>query len=153
MSENQNELGYSPEEWHRLMSEEYGCGPAGMTKADVERSRAIHADFKAAEKRASVPLDATPAMVKAALAVDWSNENEEATVHNVWHAMVAAYSPPNLPTREEETRKSASEQDKRIAAGKVAYDRHTDNHPTIHSNRFPAWEELSAAERLKWIEG
>lgn len=38
----------------------------------------------------TLPADATPAMVAAALQVDWSNEDEEATVHNVWHAMLAA---------------------------------------------------------------
>jgi len=36
-----------------------------------------------------VPFDATPEMVKAALSVDWTNESEEATVHNVWHAMIS----------------------------------------------------------------
>lgn len=38
----------------------------------------------------AMPHDASPAMVKAALAVDWSNEDEEASVHNIWHAMRAA---------------------------------------------------------------
>lgn len=31
------------------------------------------------------------------------------------------------------------------------YNRETDNDPIIHSNRFPAWEELSLAERQRRI--
>lgn len=31
------------------------------------------------------------------------------------------------------------------------YEQHTDNHPTIHSNRFPAWSELTQQERDQWI--
>jgi hypothetical protein len=30
------------------------------------------------------------------------------------------------------------------------YQRYTDNHPTIHSNRFPAWSELTEDEKQKW---
>lgn len=37
-----------------------------------------------------VPADATNPMVKAALDIDWTNEDEAGTVHNVWHAMLAA---------------------------------------------------------------
>ncbi len=37
-----------------------------------------------------VPTDATDKMIAAALDVDWSNENEIAAVHNIWHSMVAA---------------------------------------------------------------
>lgn len=36
------------------------------------------------------------------------------------------------------------------SAAQVAYERHTDNHPTIHSNRFPAWSELSREQRIEW---
>lgn len=36
------------------------------------------------------------------------------------------------------------------AEGRRLYIRHTDNHPTIHSNRFPAWSELSDTERSEW---
>ncbi len=41
-----------------------------------------------------VPVDATDAMISAALAVDWTGEDEAGVAHNVWHAMVAA-----APTR------------------------------------------------------
>lgn len=37
----------------------------------------------------ATPADATDEMVEAALAVDWDNEDERATVHNIWHAMTA----------------------------------------------------------------
>ncbi|KAB2666783.1 hypothetical protein F9K91_02260 [Brucella tritici] len=37
----------------------------------------------------ATPADATDEMVNAALAVDWDNEDERATVHNIWHAMTA----------------------------------------------------------------
>ncbi|KAB2762252.1 hypothetical protein F9K98_10450 [Brucella anthropi] len=37
----------------------------------------------------ATPADATDEMVDAALAVDWDNEDERATVHNIWHAMTA----------------------------------------------------------------
>jgi hypothetical protein len=47
-------------------------------------------DRRDAPEPVALPADATPGMVKAALSVDWSNENEEATVHNVWHAMISA---------------------------------------------------------------
>lgn len=30
------------------------------------------------------------------------------------------------------------------------YTKHTDNHPTIHSNRFPAWSELTEGQRDEW---
>lgn len=36
------------------------------------------------------------------------------------------------------------------ALAKKLYAKHTDNHPTIHCNRFPAWDELSATERDEW---
>ncbi len=53
--------------------------------------REVHAALSAAPAPALVwPYDATPEMVAAALKVDWSNEDEEATAHNVWHAMRAA---------------------------------------------------------------
>ncbi|TCU34089.1 hypothetical protein [Rhizobium azibense] len=48
-----------------------------------------------------VPEDATPEMVAAALAVDWSNESEEATVHNVWHAILSALAAPHPVEAEE----------------------------------------------------
>ena len=37
------------------------------------------------------------------------------------------------------------------SAAKAAYYRHTENHPTIHSNRFPTWDEISADEKRKWF--
>lgn len=37
------------------------------------------------------------------------------------------------------------------AEAKKQYDYETDNHPTIHSNLFPAWEELSDEERSERI--
>ncbi|MGK9084980.1 hypothetical protein KXR64_16480 [Brucella intermedia] len=37
----------------------------------------------------AMPADATDEMIDAALAVDWDNEDERATVHNIWHAMTA----------------------------------------------------------------
>ena len=36
------------------------------------------------------PNDATEEMIAAGLQVDWSNENENAAAHNIWHAMRAA---------------------------------------------------------------
>jgi hypothetical protein len=30
---------------------------------------------------------------------------------------------------------------------KALYNKETDNHPTIHCNRFPSWEELSESEK------
>ena len=37
-----------------------------------------------------VPEDATNEMVRAAIKVDWSSEDEEGAAHNIWHAMIAA---------------------------------------------------------------
>jgi hypothetical protein len=31
------------------------------------------------------------------------------------------------------------------------YERETANHPTIHCNRFPSWDELTFQEREKWF--
>ncbi|MGB3349767.1 MAG: hypothetical protein WBA85_13465 [Brucella anthropi] len=42
---------------------------------------------------AGLPRDPTDEMVDAALAIDWENEHERATVINIWHAMTA-----KLPT-------------------------------------------------------
>lgn len=36
-------------------------------------------------------------------------------------------------------------------AARKAYELHADNHPTIHSNRFPTWEELDPALRDQWM--
>ena len=33
---------------------------------------------------------------------------------------------------------------------KRLYEKYTDNHPTIHSNRFPPWEELTPEQRDEW---
>lgn len=35
-------------------------------------------------------------------------------------------------------------------AGKSLYDEYSGNHPTIHSNRFPSWSELTQAQRDEW---
>lgn len=35
-------------------------------------------------------------------------------------------------------------------AAKGRYIAHTDNHPTIHSNRFPTWDELSEEAKDEW---
>jgi len=34
---------------------------------------------------------------------------------------------------------------------KRLYELHTSNHPTIHINRFPTWEELDQNEKNKWL--
>ena len=36
------------------------------------------------------------------------------------------------------------------AKAKELYNKHTDNHPTIHSNRFPSWEELRESDKEEW---
>lgn len=35
---------------------------------------------------------------------------------------------------------------------KKLYGQHTDNHPTMHCNRFPAWSELKDPDREEWRE-
>lgn len=35
---------------------------------------------------------------------------------------------------------------------KKRYEDRTNNHPTIHCNRFPSWEELTDAEREKLVQ-
>ncbi len=52
-------------------------------------SLAIEALRNARPAPVATPADATDEMVEAALAVDWDNEDERATVHNIWHAMTA----------------------------------------------------------------
>ena len=36
-------------------------------------------------------------------------------------------------------------------AGKSMYDEYSGNHPTIHSNRFPSWNELTQLQRDEWM--
>lgn len=36
------------------------------------------------------------------------------------------------------------------AEARDKYNHYTGNHPTIHCNRFPAWEDLSKADKRKW---
>lgn len=36
------------------------------------------------------------------------------------------------------------------AEAKSMYASYTDNHPTIHSNRFPSWSGLTEIERDQW---
>lgn len=38
----------------------------------------------------------------------------------------------------------------RAEEARAAYEEHTANHPTIHTNRFPTWEELTPTERKRW---
>ncbi|MDW5314984.1 hypothetical protein [Rhizobium sp. PL01] len=38
-----------------------------------------------------MPEDPTPAMIKAALRIDWNHESELATLHEIWHAMYCAH--------------------------------------------------------------
>jgi len=37
------------------------------------------------------------------------------------------------------------------ATARSEYTKACDNHPTIHSNRFPSWSELGDAARVHWI--
>lgn len=39
-----------------------------------------------------------------------------------------------------------------IHEAKKAYEYMTDNHPTIHSNRFASWSELSQDSKDRYIE-
>lgn len=38
------------------------------------------------------------------------------------------------------------------AEARRLYNAYTSNHPTIHCNRFPAWEELDVTTRAEWIK-
>lgn len=35
---------------------------------------------------------------------------------------------------------------------RARYIEYTSNHPTIHCNRFPAWEELTQTQKDEWVE-
>lgn len=37
-----------------------------------------------------------------------------------------------------------------LALARSMYEQYTDNHPTIHSNRFPSWQELTPNGRAEW---
>lgn len=39
-----------------------------------------------------------------------------------------------------------------LKKAKAAYDHYTDNHPTIHCNRFASWEEIGKVERFAWVQ-
>jgi hypothetical protein len=36
-------------------------------------------------------------------------------------------------------------------AAKNLYNQYTGNHPSIHANRFPSWEELDQKEKNSWL--
>ncbi|MCH6203891.1 hypothetical protein L3V16_08545 [Brucella ciceri] len=61
-------------------------------------SLAIEALRNARAAPVATPADATDEMVEAALAVDWDNDDERATVHNIWHAMTAKLRPAPAAT-------------------------------------------------------
>lgn len=65
-----------------------------------------------AAPREAVPQDATPEMIVAAMKVDFDNENEEATLHNIWHAFRSALAPDMAARREERELVEAQENDK-----------------------------------------
>lgn len=37
-------------------------------------------------------------------------------------------------------------------AAKRRYEEFTNNHPTIHTNRFPTWHELSEDVKARWYD-
>lgn len=57
-----------------------------------------------------------------------------------------------MNTKELSTASAGEAKAKRIVAARKLYNAYTDNHPTIHCNRFPSWEELDAKERKEWIK-
>lgn len=86
----------------RMMQEDY---QDRVDAANLLRAQKLHIDRVDAklatlsappDGRKAVPEDATDEMVAAALKCDWSDEDERATVHNVWHAMYCA-APPAPP--------------------------------------------------------
>ncbi len=77
-----------------------GDGPdqyAGVTEAlrlVKEARSALSAQVQDVAGWWLAPDDATEEMIAAALKVDWSNENEAAAAHNIWHAMRSASPAP-----------------------------------------------------------
>ncbi|TJU79702.1 MAG: hypothetical protein E5Y15_23185, partial [Mesorhizobium sp.] len=69
------------DEW-RPIAEQIIAGQAALSKS--------LASAQAVPEKVLVPRDATEAMIQEALKVDWSNEDEVGTAHNVWHGMLAA---------------------------------------------------------------
>lgn len=72
----------------RYRMEETGLFDTPLYAAPV----ASGADLRAA------PLDPTDAMIEAALKVDFDNEDEQATIINIWHVMIAALNPSEQQT-------------------------------------------------------
>lgn len=58
----------------------------------------------------------------------------------------------NLPPADPlDTSRHVDGSEDQLRRAKALYDASTNNHPTIHSNRFPSWGELSVDARNRWL--
>ena len=84
---------------YRVVFDHEAVGAVGVFDTLEAAKAAAQADYSARilsalePSAARFPCDPTDEMVDAALDVDWENEDERATVINIWHAMTA-----KLPT-------------------------------------------------------
>jgi hypothetical protein len=120
-----------------------------VSDPDVEDCGAVPAatPVSEAEPVVAFPEDATPEMVAAALKVDWSHEDEEGVVHNVWHAMCAA-----MPVPLSQPASSPAGGDVRelaeLRAFKAAVYELAGKRPVIRHHTEPAWNvDLFEVER------
>lgn len=54
--------------------------------------------------------------------------------------------------RWDELRNSTIQEQIKEAKAKELYNDYSSNHPTIHTNRFPSWSELSDLEKENWAK-
>jgi hypothetical protein len=89
-----------------------------------------------------VPIEPTLQMDKAAVDADLASQDGQISYADIYKAMLSA-----APTAPIDNVREVLE-----AKAKMLYGKSTDNHPTIHCNRFPLWEELDQATKAKWLE-
>lgn len=69
---------------------------------------------------------------------NWIKKSWHKTLTNIDHAGV--------------TRKEALERVWKDIDGNARYNEYINNHPTIHTNRFPTWDELREDQKEQWLQ-
>ncbi|UVV66556.1 hypothetical protein [Brucella anthropi] len=93
--------------WHQLECAANSAGgiEVAMVSLPIAQVKALVEGRNTRPAPIASHADATDEMVDAALAVDWDNEDERATVHNIWHAMTAHLPTPVAPVSPDATGK------------------------------------------------
>jgi hypothetical protein len=104
--------------------------------------------------------EVTDAMVEAAAEAVWNATSHKLLAQAGYPTDWPSINPSNRRSALREARIAltaalstatpAGERDRIEAAAIHLYGHHAGNHPTIHCNRFPSWDELTQAQRIEW---